>query len=123
LPMGKKVMDKVIKNYISNFNECWIPDYPGENNLSGKLSHKKDLPPNYYFIGPLSRFANGENKEIKTTRKLIIILSGPEPNRTDLEQKLLQQLKNVDFKVLLVRGIPNKLHLENFNPNVQIEPF
>lgn len=121
LPLGKKVMDKVIKNYISNFDECWIPDFPGNENLSGALSHKKELPENYYFIGPLSRFANYAKSNQKKLRKLMIILSGPEPNRTDLENKLLEQLSELDFEVLLVRGIQAKLHLENENPNLQVE--
>lgn len=121
LPMGKKVMDKVIKNYISNFDECWIPDFPGNKNLSGDLSHKKDLPENYYFIGPLSRFSNFAKSNSKKQRKLMIILSGPEPDRTNLESKLLEQLSEVEYEVLLVRGVQAKLHLGKKNPYLQVE--
>src|SRR5687768_4415768 len=37
------VLWKVNKAYIENFDECWIPDLPGEMNASGKLSHKSTI--------------------------------------------------------------------------------
>jgi hypothetical protein len=41
---------------IKRYDLCLVPDYPGEENLSGKLSHGKKLPRNVVFKGPLSRF-------------------------------------------------------------------
>jgi len=41
---------------IKKYSQCWIPDFEGENNLSGDLSHKYPLPKNAVFIGILSRF-------------------------------------------------------------------
>ena len=35
-----------------------------------------------------------------------IILSGPEPQRTILEQKILNQIKDCPYKVVLIRGLP-----------------
>ena len=43
---------------IKKYSECWIPDFEGEENLSGDLSHKYPLPKNARFIGILSRFKN-----------------------------------------------------------------
>ena len=43
---------------IKRYSECWIPDFEGEENLSGDLSHKYPLPKNAKFIGILSRFSN-----------------------------------------------------------------
>ncbi len=51
---------------IRQYDECWIPDYEGEENLSGDLSHKYSLPRNARFIGPLSRFNGTKDKGRKT---------------------------------------------------------
>ncbi|HUM46075.1 MAG TPA: glycosyltransferase family protein [Chitinophagales bacterium] len=95
---------------ISKFDACWIPDFEGENNLSGALSHKYQLPGKASFIGPLSRFTFQESNK---KYDLVIVLSGPEPQRTALERIVVEQVnhfihqaENSSFMVLLVRGIP-----------------
>lgn len=120
LPVGKILLRKIIGNYISKFNQCWIPDFDGKYNLSGKLSHKKNKPNNTHFIGPLSRFPQSKDKAI-TERKLMIILSGPEPSRSIFENKLLKQLEKVEYKVLLVRGILESLSSDRHNDNVEVK--
>ena len=84
-PFGEKIIHQLNKNYISKYSECWVPDHSGENNLSGDLSHKFSLPKNVKFIGALSRFTN----EFILQKKydLLIILSGPESQRTVFEKK------------------------------------
>ena len=100
---------------IGNFNECWVPDWAGEENLSGTLSHGKcieraNLPPIKY-IGPLSRFStDGSERErekntIPYEYEAIAILSGPEPQRTYLEKELLLQLNHLPGNYLLVQGV------------------
>ena len=42
----------------SKFNEIWVPDSKGSNNLSGVLSEHDHIVPPVNFIGPLSRFLN-----------------------------------------------------------------
>lgn len=42
---------------IRRYDLCLVPDYPGNANLSGRLSHGKRVPDNVVWIGPLSRFA------------------------------------------------------------------
>ena len=104
-----------VKKYVTRFDECWIPDLHGEGNLAGALSH-----PSYPFfrgtdiryIGPYSRFQPcspiadlaGRGDELR----LLILLSGPEPQRTILEEKLLQQIGRLPAQVVLVRGRPSK---------------
>ena len=52
------VVERMINNYISKYDELWIPDFDGTPNLSGDLSHIKKMPhDNAHFIGPLSRFS------------------------------------------------------------------
>jgi uncharacterized protein (TIGR00661 family) len=96
------ISTKLHLKFIKKFNECWIPDFKGTPNLSGKLGHinTKDIPVKY--IGPLSRFSK-EDKIVKND--LIVLLSGPEPQRALLEEKLLEELKSFKGKVLFIRGV------------------
>ncbi|MGJ8761485.1 MAG: glycosyltransferase [Polaribacter sp.] len=84
---------------IKKFNECWIPDNNGSQ-FSGKLSSTKNNI-NLKFIGVLSRFkkqASAQNIDI------LIIFSGPEPNRTLLENKLISAFKNDSRNIVFVLG-------------------
>ena len=91
--------------FIKKFDVCWVPDAEGEVNLSGKLGHVKhfDIPTTY--IGPLSRFTQSKT-QIKND--ILVLISGPEPQRSLLEQKLLLELKHYNGKVVFVKGIMEK---------------
>lgn len=93
---------------ISKYDICWIPDYPTENNLSGNLSHKYSLPKNAKFIGILSRFTNIGYTNSDKQYDILVILSGPEPQRTKLEVIIYNQIKNTHYKTAIIRGIPNQ---------------
>lgn len=88
---------------IAKYSECWIPDSPDENNLSGDLSHQRPLPTNTKFIGSLSRFSRVDVPE-KKKFNLAVILSGPEPQRTQLEQIILEQLENMNLVSIVIAG-------------------
>jgi uncharacterized protein (TIGR00661 family) len=94
------------KMIIRRYTECWIPDYAEEDNLSGKLSHYYPLPKNANFIGPLTRFKRDTN--IEKEFDILVLLSGPEPQRTVLETIIMEQLKTIHRKSLVVRGIPER---------------
>ncbi|WP_397364487.1 glycosyltransferase [Olleya sp. R77988] len=88
--------------YLNKFNECWIPDFENEPNLSGKLGHDfKNKKLKIKYIGPLSRL-----KKIDTKPKydILVLLSGPEPQRTILEKKLMKELVNNKKSILFVKG-------------------
>jgi len=108
MPAAWKWMQPIVNHFnhkqIAKFDECWVPDVEGKSNLSGKLSHP--ALPNVQYIGTLSRF----KKAKKTEKKLdvLAVLSGPEPQRTLLEEKLREQLGKSGLKYLLVRGLPDK---------------
>lgn len=84
---------------IKKFDECWIPD--NENSqLSGKLSvTKRNLKTK--FIGVLSRF---KKEVLEEEIDVLVILSGPEPNRTFLEKKLISEFKNTSKNIVFVLG-------------------
>lgn len=104
----ENITKKYFEKYIKQFNECWIPDYVNEKrNLSGKLSHAQKLLSNTKFIGPLSRFKNYKSVEKLIESDILILISGPEPQRTLFEQKIFQQLlsfTNTAKKVVIVGG-------------------
>lgn len=93
---------KVHRLVINKFDECWIPDVDDIVNLSGKLGHLKDSGLNLNYIGPLSRF---EKKELPKKYDLMVILSGPEPQRAILEKKLQQEALLFNGKVVFIRGV------------------
>jgi len=49
---------------IDRYDLCLVPDYPGNGNLSGRLSHQVRLPRNISYMGPLSRFAGDDGREV-----------------------------------------------------------
>src|SRR5690606_9473098 len=81
--------------------ECWIPDFNKTMRFSGKLSFLKNSSLNLKHIGILSRL---EKKELPKKYDLMVLLSGPEPQRTILEKKLIDEIKDFDGKVLFVKG-------------------
>lgn len=104
------VLWKVNRSYIEKFDECWIPDIPGENNASGKLSHKMEIPFKHRFIGLLSRLQPITNVEKKYTATCI--LSGLEPLRTEFENLIIQQIEELhQGSYLLIRGTEKKLQI------------
>lgn len=95
--LSSKLHQKIIKK----FDECWVPDNLGKHNLSGKLGHPEGFQASVKYLGPLSRFSK---KTMPTKYDLLVVLSGPEPQRTFLEEKLLNKLDSFNGKVCFVKG-------------------
>jgi uncharacterized protein (TIGR00661 family) len=77
---------------LNNYNLCLIPDLPGKENLSGRLSHLNRLPRKVLFAGPLSRFAVKPAITVTLYHEhpyICLILSGPEPQRSMLLEKVV----------------------------------
>lgn len=96
---------------IRKYKYCFIPDLPGELNLTGRLSHRIKLPGNVRFIGILSRFSSSDNikkPEKATPEHNIVILSGPEPQRGILKHKLTGLFKETEPGTIFLEGNPGK---------------
>lgn len=102
--LGDVLLRTMLYRWINRFNTCWIPDAEGQINIAGKLSHPLSMPKNNAFIGPLSRM---NKASVLANDHLLVLLSGPEPQRTILEKKLIDQLSTIDQKVIFVRGLPS----------------
>lgn len=95
------ITSKLHQHIIKKFDECWVPDFEDTPNLTGKMGHLKSPNDHIKYIGPLSRF------EKKTTAKkfgLMIILSGPEPQRSILENILKENIHEYNGKVVFISG-------------------
>lgn len=92
---------KVHQYFIRKFDECWIPDVKETPNLTGKLGHLKKSDLKLRYIGVLSRL---EKQKLQKVYDLMILLSGPEPQRTLLEEKLIAELVNYKEKVVFIKG-------------------
>lgn len=113
------VLKRLTYKYASQFDFCWVPDHEGKQNLSGSLSHGKSELTNLRYIGPLSRFTYPEYHKPNIRYDLLVVLSGPEPSRTILENTLLSQFDNSGLKILFVRGIvESEVENEEANKNV-----
>ena len=99
------ITSKIHQHIIKKYNECWIPDVEGTPNLTGELGHIKNAHFKIKYIGPLSRL---NKKEVKKKYHLMIILSGPEPQRGLLEEKLKTEVLNYEGNVVFIKGIIEK---------------
>ena len=106
---------KIHQQIMKKFDECWIPDCIEKPTFSGKLSHVHKTGINTKSIGILSRFKQ-ENKPIEND--VLIVLSGPEPHRKNLETKLLQEFKEYQGSVVLVQGILSETQTTSRKGNI-----
>ena len=96
------ISSKLHQHFIKKFTECWIPDIERMPNLTGKLGHLKKNNLNFTYIGPLSRL---ERKNLPIKYDLMVVLSGPEPQRTLLEEKLKKEVLQFQGNVIFIKGI------------------
>lgn len=98
------ISSKLHKQIIKKFDACWVPDHKAKPNLSGRLGHPAKPPKNTNYIGALSRFTK---RDLPIKNDYLLLLSGPEPQRSLLEDILLEAFKDTDKRVLCVLGKPD----------------
>jgi UDP-N-acetylglucosamine transferase subunit ALG13 len=108
-PIGRwteKLVQRWNYKFINRFAACWVPDESSSDNLAGELSHPDSLPAApLHYLGVLSRFERGNKKN--SSRHLLIILSGPEPQRTILENMVISDIAHYPATATIVRGLPS----------------
>jgi UDP-N-acetylglucosamine transferase subunit ALG13 len=107
------IIQKVQYFFINQFSECWVPDvadYPG---YAADLSHPTIMPRiPVTFIGPLSQFSILNNQIINATAikyKYCFLLSGPEPQRTMLQNLIESDASKLKDQIILIEGRPSDL--------------
>ena len=103
-PYAESILQKLNRRFIRKFDNCWIPDFEGSENLSGDLSHKYSISENAIFIGPLSRFSKAPEQQDNFEYDVIAMISGPEPQRTLFQHIVTTELEINNIKSLMVLG-------------------
>lgn len=101
--------NSIHRRFMRCFQEIWVPDFENEKEaLAGKLSRNTALE-NVKYIGPLSRLPF----EVTTDKEFdyLCLLSGPEPQRTLLENALILATEKSVLNIALVRGTNSPLDL------------
>jgi uncharacterized protein (TIGR00661 family) len=93
---------KIHQNIINKFDQCWVPDIDAEENLSGKLGRLKKPKGSLQYLGPVSRF---QKKKLPIKNDILALISGPEPQRTFFENKLMEAFKLSEKSIVLVQGV------------------
>ena len=109
---SEKIAQKMHNYFIGKYKNCWVPDFE-INDLAGILSHPEKINSNVSYLGGLSRFEKLPG--IPIVYDLLILISGPEPQRTVFEKIILSQCKIAEKKILLVRGLPGRNDHEEMN--------
>ncbi|MFH4963487.1 glycosyltransferase [Gaetbulibacter sp. M235] len=112
---------KIHQKIINKHDECWIPDFENNSNLSGKLGHIESHKLNLKYIGVLSRFS--KNNSISLENDILVVLSGLEPQRSVLEEKILKEFENYKGHIILVRGVVESTQTKIKNKNLTIYNF
>jgi uncharacterized protein (TIGR00661 family) len=99
------ITSKLHQYIIKKYTECWIPDFEETPNLTGKLGHIKKADFKIKYIGPLSRI---NKKALPKQYDLMIILSGPEPQRGLLEEILKKEVIHYIGDVIFIKGVIEK---------------
>ena len=117
-PLAQGVLRRFNLHNIRRFDRCWIPDNEQAPGLAGELSPgprlreaasagaKRDVPRNARYIGPVSRMDPAKAITPKKPYRIVCVISGPEPQRTLLEEELMKQLPHISGHHLLLRGKP-----------------
>ena len=105
MPLAMRWLEPAVNYFnhrqIKKFDRCWVPDGLIDR-ITGKLADARGV--NVTYIGMLSRFEKSASVEKKYN--LLVLLSGPEPQRTMMEEEIVERLHDSQLKVMIVRGIP-----------------
>ena len=89
------------RGLIGSFNECWVPDRAAPHSICGKMSEWKNakLPLRYINI-------QSDLKIQKTSHQYDYtgIISGAEPERSKLEQKMIAGFSGLKGKKIIIAG-------------------
>jgi UDP:flavonoid glycosyltransferase YjiC (YdhE family) len=110
----------LLSTWLGKFTACWVPDIIGDHNLSGVLVHPKYKPSiPIWYMGCMSRLQhklvnenyntpNVPEAQNKTEIEFLAIVSGPEPQRTLLENQIWDAGNALGLPFVMVAGLPTQ---------------
>jgi predicted glycosyltransferase len=118
--LADKLLLRLHRKILDQFDACWVADKAGVDNLSGILSHPDKIPSNAVYVGLLSQFAKPTITIEPGSNEILILLSGPEPMRGILEEKILGQVEKIkEYKFHLVAGNPLGVKPADLPPHLE----
>ncbi len=107
------------QHYIRKFDKMIIPDDP-RHHYTGAMTNDVPVAMRLY-AGILSRLEQRDYLQNPIKFDFGIILSGPEPNRSRMESKLLTLFANhIHLRILLIRGSNNAL-TQAYSENIEVK--
>lgn len=97
IPIFRKSVRNLISTYIASFDVCWIPDDREKPVCKELLDAKISIP--VCFIGLLSRF---RKIDLELELDVLVIVSGPEPERSRFQDEMHQFFKDQNWKYKIV---------------------
>jgi len=95
------------RKMLNRFDQCWVVDTEASPGLAGALSHPAVRPKHTQYLGWLSQFADITEQQPQQSGHFLVLLSGPEPMRGQLEQILWQQCSALsEYRFTFVAGKP-----------------
>ncbi|MGB9746492.1 MAG: glycosyltransferase [Bacteroidales bacterium] len=112
-----------ILRWAGRFDEIWIPDEAGQNNLTGILNWGVSIKGAVIrHIGLLSRFQQLEPEKIDPdlipVPDILAMTSGPEPQRKRFEKLLIRKLSDLPYRSVILQGIPSASEIIKAASNV-----
>ncbi len=110
------IASKLHQSLFKRFDKVWIPDFGDDNAVAPHLSSTSDGRVSY--LGILTTI-NVET--LPKIHNVVIILSGPEPQRSILENAINNTLGNwSDISIVMVRGSNSYIDLGTFPANMKV---
>lgn len=126
--LADKAVQRLHYKYLNRFNATWVVDEANAPGLAGELAHCMHMPHRYDYIGLLSRFhsahitppspCHGEPRRTRVGERFLVLLSGPEPQRTNLSRILWPQCVNYMGEVVFADGSDNAETPSDIPPHI-----
>lgn len=110
----------VLRRALGKFDAVWVPDAHGEPNLSGQLSHGEPAHPNTRFTGILTRMKNYPRER---EYDVAVVLSGPEPQRSILENRLMEQAMSLPQDFIFIQGKTQSKQHYRVGENIEVVSY
>lgn len=114
--ISDRILQSIHNRYLTKFTSVWVPDSEAGPGLAGKLSHPALKPPHTQYIGLLSRYA--DIPSAAKNKALLVLISGPEPQRTALSKILWQQVQQYQGDVIFAEGSESASPPPHIPPNI-----
>lgn len=125
-PLISLLGSKIHQWFIIRFDICLVPDYSDKGSLCPALTQGNNIKK--IFIGPITRI---KKLVLPMNWDICVMLSGPEPQMSILEKKLIEQLGAMkQYKILFVTGkektyndlqLPNHISIRSLLTSCEVE--